>query len=83
MSRSSSTSSGYSGYSGYLHLGSEIVASLKRYGAIAVPRLAGILGRSPEELEEYLQPLQDRGVIVRNANNEVGLSDEKLTPDAT
>ncbi len=56
-----------------LHLGSAIVATLSRRGPMSVPFLARVLGRRPIELEGYLQPLQDQGVIQRQENGQVSV----------
>ncbi len=53
-------------YSSYLHLGSGIVAALRQYGPMSVAFLAKTLRRRPDELESYLRPLQEQGVISRD-----------------
>lgn len=63
-------------YSSNLHVGSGIVAALKRYGQVTVPFLANALHRRPEELEAYLTPLEHEGVISRNGDT-VKIVDEE------
>jgi hypothetical protein len=52
--------------SSYLHLGTGIVSTLQRYGPVTIPFLAKTLRRRPEELEPYLAPLREKGVITQD-----------------
>jgi predicted transcriptional regulator len=60
--------SGSTTYATSLRLGTKIVRSLKAYKALDVDLLARLLGRPQSVVEDYVQSLSERGVVVRTGN---------------
>jgi len=57
----------------------QIVTALRSYGAVSPAFLAKLLGRTPEELWNYLNPLANEGVIQIRDDGVVALIKESPT----
>jgi Mn-dependent DtxR family transcriptional regulator len=57
----------------------QIVTALRSYGAVQPAFLAQLLGRTPEELWNYLNPLANEGVVQIRNDGAVALVEESAT----
>ncbi len=57
----------------------QIVTALRSYGAVPPAFLAQLLGRTPEELWNYLNPLALEGVVQIRDDGAVALAKESAT----